>query len=51
MYISDVDVLTHILPIPFVVLPHVGGVASDGLAVVNLVVFIYSSAATDDAEA
>ena len=50
MYISDVIVLTHMLPTPFVEPPHVGGVASLGAPATNLLEFIYSSAATADAE-
>ena len=43
---SDVTVLTHMLPTPFVVLPQVGGVALDGLVALIFEVTMYSSAAT-----
>ena len=43
---SDVIEFTHMLPNPFVVLPQVGGVASDGLPAFIFEVTMYSSAAT-----
>ena len=43
---SDVVEFTHMLPNPFVVLPQVGGVASDGLPAFIFEVTMYSSAAT-----
>ena len=46
---SDVVVLTHMLPTPFVVLPQVGGTALEGLEAESLVVNTYSSGVTEEA--
>ena len=46
---SEVVVLTHMLPTPFVLPPHVGGTALEGADALSFVVNTNSSGVTEDA--